>query len=128
MNLTPKEEIAWAAGLFEGEGTWIVRQSPRSPFKTAVIALQMCDRAVVEHFARVMGCGSVTCERRSERNAAHSDIWRWTTAKREDCKRIAEMLLPYLEERRAAKAREIIEATSRPDGRARGISRRWPQP
>jgi predicted metal-dependent hydrolase len=114
-------DIAWAAGLFEGEGTWITRTKPNAPKdgkRYAVIALQMCDRDVVERFAAVMGCGKVTVEARSERNPKHSDIWRWTTAKRAECLRIAELLLPYMGERRAARAREVIEASRATDLRS----------
>lgn len=112
-------DIAWAAGLFEGEGTWIVRSPKGRGNPTVVITLQMCDRDVVERFAAIMGCGKVTKgDRREEQNPRHRAIWRWGTAKRADCLRIARMLLPYLGERRTAKAREIIEAADVPDLRS----------
>jgi hypothetical protein len=114
------QEVVWAAGLFEGEGTWIVR-SPRGKGTkpTCVITLQMCDRDVVERFATVMNCGKVTKgDNREEKNPNHRPIWRWSTARRADCLRIAEMFLPYMGNRRARKAREIIEAAQQIDGRA----------
>lgn len=105
-------DIAWAAGLFEGEGTWIVRPPKGNGNATAVVALQMRDRDVVERFASIMGCGKITCERRSERNPKHSDMWRWTTAKRADVRRITELLVPYLGQRRAERARDVLVAAS----------------
>lgn len=46
-------EIAWAAGLFDGEGTaTICRGRPR-------LAVQMSDRECVSRFAQAMGCGFV---------------------------------------------------------------------
>jgi hypothetical protein len=114
-----KTDIAWAAGLFEGEGTWIVRPPRgRGTKTTTVVMLQMCDRDVVERFASIMECGKVTQgDRRWEQNPKHRPIWRWTTAKRTDCLRVAEMLMPYLGERRRAKALEIIESASQPHTR-----------
>jgi len=108
------QEVAWAAGLFEGEGTWIVRPARgRGTKTTTVIALQMCDRDVVERFAAIMGCGKVTNpDKRHEQNPKHRPIWRWSTARRADCLRIAQMFLPYLGERRSARAHEIIESAS----------------
>jgi hypothetical protein len=112
-----KTDIAWAAGLFEGEGTWIVRQPQgKGRFPTAVIALQMTDRDVVERFAEVMGCGRVTSQVDVREN--RKPLWRWTTARRVDCKRIAEAMLPYLGERRSARALEIIAVSSQVDGRS----------
>lgn len=117
--MTRAQEIAWAAGLFEGEGTWIVRPRRGNGNPTVVITLQMCDRDVVERFAAIMGCGKVgQADRRHEQNPKHRPIYRWTTAKRQDVLRIARMLQPYLGERRGAKALEVIAAADVPDLRS----------
>lgn len=102
-------EIAWAAGLFEGEGTWLLRKGKGAHPQ---IALQMCDRDVVERFARIVGVGrEIRVERRSLRNPAHSDMWRWELTNVRDARHLIEMLVPYLGERRRAKAEEIMRAT-----------------
>jgi hypothetical protein len=102
------QEIAWAAGLFEGEGTMVVARG-----KYAVMALQMRDRDVVERWALVVGCGQkVRCEKRAVRNPAHSDIYRCEIAKRVDVRRVLTMFLPYLGERRAERARQVLAVAS----------------
>ena len=46
---TASEELAWAAGIFEGEGTIVANG------RTFRLVVKMTDRDVVEHFAAVMG-------------------------------------------------------------------------
>jgi hypothetical protein len=122
-------EIAWAAGLFEGEGSMVIRptkaEKVQQRFPYVVISLGMCDQDVVERFAELMGYGRVHHYPRSIANPKHKDIWYWQVARRSDCKRIVEMFLPYLGERRSARAREILAAASVPDGRATHISRKY---
>ena len=95
--------VEWAAGLFEGEGCiWLAGGTyPR-------IKLLMTDRDVVERFADVVGG---TCRERSHhRHDAPSHLKpiygvEMTGA---EAKRVLRMFLPYLGERRGAKAREAM--------------------
>jgi hypothetical protein len=47
LALVPETDVAWAAGLFEGEGTV-------GFYKQVVIGLAMTDRDVVERFASIL--------------------------------------------------------------------------
>jgi hypothetical protein len=54
------EDIAWVAGVFEGEGTIRPRRSP--PGKKhygAQVAIRMDDQDVIEHIRAVMGFGNL---------------------------------------------------------------------
>jgi hypothetical protein len=99
-----KRGIEWAAGLFEGEGTWIVR---RTGYVQA--GLHMTDEDVVEKFAAIVGCGRVGPKRVNE--GTHKDSWLWQVGSRREVRRLAQAFLPYLGERRRARALEIIAAT-----------------
>lgn len=58
-NPSRSEQIAWAAGLFEGEGTWNAYQvKPRGKIQMQA-RVGMTDRDVVERFAEVIGFGKV---------------------------------------------------------------------
>jgi len=93
------QEIAWAAGLFEGEG---------SSYKTRTgvrIELSSCDEDVVDEFARIMNCGTISKRERPP----YKPHWRWYTNKRDDVIEILTFLLPYLGKRRTENAQAVLE-------------------
>lgn len=49
-------KIAWAAGLFEGEGTIIIRTRPEDQID---VQLGMTDKDVVDRFCEIVGVGKV---------------------------------------------------------------------
>ena len=56
LQFTSREEMAWAAGLFDGEGTIGVRRNgPAARTRRIGLALGMTDRTVVERFASALG-------------------------------------------------------------------------
>lgn len=91
----PSAEIAWAAGLFEGEGCIYagVRGAPR-------LALSMKDRDVVEHFMAVVGAGTLYPDQHG--------MTRWQAGRLAQVHGILVALLPYLGERRSAKAEAAL--------------------
>lgn len=64
-------DIAWLAGLLEGEGCFSTATS-----KSPIIQLAMCDRDVVEHAARLFGA------KRRPKSHDHPGRWKpqWVTA------------------------------------------------
>jgi hypothetical protein len=52
------QHVAWAAGLFEGEGCWnaYVRKGGKVQMQ---VRLEMTDKDVVERFAAIVGCGAI---------------------------------------------------------------------
>jgi hypothetical protein len=95
-------EIAWAAGLFEGEG------SIAFTTKTGVqLVLCMCDLDVVERFAGVVGCGAIYSY--PARNNEHSDPHRWVVSNKPDVERTLRALLPWFGSRRLERARLALE-------------------
>lgn len=73
-------DIAWAAGLFEGEGTVVVQWSTRSPRKYVQLVIAMTDEDVVREFARVVGgVGSVNGPRMNGK-LGRKPIWKWSAA------------------------------------------------
>lgn len=97
--------IAWAAGLFEGEGT-IVAGGKRE--RRVGLALVMTDEDVVRRFGGVVGFGHVT----GPYDRGHKPTWHWHCRSARDVEAVLGQLLPYLGARRTAKALEALAIAS----------------
>ena len=99
--------IEWAAGLFEGEGTMVKDKRRPNSFQ---LSLHMCDKDVVEKFAKVVGYGNVvTLHPPVHKKQGWSEFHRWTCAKRSEIRRILSAMLPYFGDRRAYTALNILD-------------------
>jgi hypothetical protein len=105
------EQLAWAAGLFEGEG-WIVVRPKRTRGELrhrAQLGLQSADVDVVRHFASVVGVGNVGGPYGHE---GYKPSWLWQTASFEYVQATIAMLWPWLGERRRGRAKEVLRLAS----------------
>lgn len=121
QNHPTPEDVAWAAGLFEGEGFWAVyrRSGDSNPRNLSVkTKLASTDRDVVERFLNIVDFGAVRVVERPAKE--HKTQYHWESGRREDIKRMARMFLPHLGSRRAQRAREILDV---PPPRGRGPAR-----
>jgi hypothetical protein len=91
-------EIAWAAGLFEGEGTVGVYVDKRGRKPRPSAALSMTDEDVVRRFAAVIGSGSVFGQQ--PRGRGRKVLWRWQSRSKPTIRAMAAAFGPYLGERR----------------------------
>lgn len=96
-------DVAWAAGLFEGEGNFTLRAKT-----SAEAMLGMTDEDVVRRFAVAVGFGSV---HREERKAPHRTLFRWSAANAQDARALIAMFLPYFGGRRRQRALAVLEYT-----------------
>lgn len=109
-------DVAWAAGLFEGEGCWNASHSPpaygRPKGRVLIQArLGMTDRDVVERFAAIMRFGSVRHHHSpAHRAKGHKPMTEWYTAGADRVREMVALFEPYMGERRLAKAREVLAA------------------
>lgn len=98
-----KTDLAWLAGLLEGEGCFSLVNTRHS---TPAVTLRMRDRDVVTRAHRLIGAtGRVRPERSS--NPRHSTIWQfgiWGAA----AIRLMRRLLPFMGKRRTAKIMALI--------------------
>ena len=88
-------QIAWAAGLYEGEGT--VRRQ---------LEIEMTDQDVINRFRDIMDCGDVTYRERPNVKPA----WRWRAGNKRDVSRCLTLMLPFFGNRRAYKALNILDS------------------
>lgn len=103
-----RENLAWAAGLFEGEGCITLSGKPPSG-KRVVLELGMTDEDVVKKFHAIVGVGHVGGPYHpSTRPNHHKPHWRWTVTGGRQAQAVLAALWPFLCLRRKAKAEEAI--------------------
>lgn len=99
--------VAWAAGLFEGEGCMNAYANG-----TAVrmqVRLGMTDRDVVERFAAIVGVGNLSVhDPPAHRAKGWKPLYTWCVYEAEKVRVVIALLLPYMGERRRAKAEEVL--------------------
>jgi len=93
-------EIAWAAGLFEGEGC--ITRTRGYP----AVSLGMTDLDVVNRFAAVVGVG----RRHVSTTQRTKPMYFWTCGRFEDVQYIVGLFWRFLGERRRNRAREVLLA------------------
>ena len=118
------ENVAWAAGIFEGEGTFT--RNGRTGKKWAANAcVRMTDEDVVRRFAAVMGFGSVTGPLMD--HGSPKPYWSWRVGSKEHFQATVAMFWPRLGVRRRARAKELLIANNARVGRWGGAFGRRPR-
>ena len=112
------EEVAWLAGLWEGEGCWYINperkwwSNQRQKYYTSSayirMSLGMTDRDVVERVAAIMDGRKVRHEYRSKKNPNHKDMY-WMQLQGAAAYRWTMHMKPYLGERRKHKIDWIMK-------------------
>lgn len=101
-------ETAWAAGLFEGEGSIVCHKIiNRANSYRVTLTMTMVDRDVVERFYHIVGVGSFLGPYKGQRDG-NQEKYVWQVQNFSGCLLILEKFLPYLGARRKEKAIETI--------------------
>lgn len=103
-------DIAWAAGLFEGEGCFSLTSS--SPKATATLYLRaqmnMVDEEPIRRFVEIVGVGDLRfANPPSTQKRGHSPYWSWKVSGA-DALSVYRLLKPHLSMRRKVCAEQII--------------------
>lgn len=99
-------DVAWAAGLFEGEGTFVAARR-RDRFYLRLV-ISMSDEDVLERFRQAVGGrhAPTPVKRRHSRHLGAKQMWRLEYSGI-DAIRIGELFRPWLGARRTARLDEI---------------------
>jgi hypothetical protein len=92
--------LAWAAGLFDGEGTIY---SANGRVRASV---HMTDLDVLETFHSNFGGAIHKCKKQKEH---HKESWRWSLQASSEAVNFLKKILPFLHNRRTKRAKEAIE-------------------
>lgn len=101
------EDIAWFAGLFEGEGCF----SYDKKFQALRLYLGSTDLDILERIQQVLGVGSIS---KQKEKPNRKTFWMWYISKRKDVDFVCELIRPWLGVRRTARLNEIIELRAEP--------------
>lgn len=109
-------EIAWAAGLFEGEGcfTRTVRRQVilrtigglEVEYMQLQMSLSMTDEDVVRRYHSIVNCGGITIR---DFPGKLKRQWMWQVQRLDDVKRLYDTFYPWLGERRRHRGQEVID-------------------
>lgn len=92
------------ANLFEGEGCIGIKRTGNHLY--ARLTVSMSDEDVVRAFHQRAGCGTV---RGPVQRPNRKPMWTWAVGHKAEVRRLLTLWLPYLGERRSAKAREALD-------------------
>jgi hypothetical protein len=96
-------DITWAAGLFEGEGSIDIKKS--RGYEYLRLQLASTDEDIIRKFHYIVGLGSVFGPYGPYKTGLKQQ-WRWHISNKK-ADSVLSCLLPYLGDRRTAKALEI---------------------
>ncbi len=107
------EEVAWFAGLFEGEGWISVSYRPnhsntkRKPYYLMIrMSIKMTDLDTLEKVYNMLGGGLVSTKVIENRKPC----WTWTLGDKMKCSTIGHLIFPYMSRRRQLKLCSMFDA------------------
>ena len=115
--------IAWAAGVFEGEGCFVsALNNGHTPYPKA--AVKMTDEDTVRRFGEAVGFGYVTGPHQP--SISHwKRYWAWHIHGFEKVQALYAMFYPWLSQRRKARGAEVLRATPPAIPPGLGAHNRW---
>ena len=96
-------ELAWAIGLFEGEGCIYLRKNKQQVH----LFVRMTDLDVLEKLQKLWGGTVKACT--PAKDPKHKKSWRWALYRRAEVKNILLQILPHLSARRSCKALDGLD-------------------
>lgn len=103
--MTP-EEIAWVAGILEGEGCFHVK---RNWYNQPSITVDMTDEDILLRLAKFTEIGRVY----GPYEGVNKPKWHWKVQRINDCIALCNAVLPWMGERRTEQINSLLEATVR---------------
>lgn len=112
-----RENIAWLAGLFEGEGCISLRDYISDAEPRFNLIIKMTDEDVIRRAHGVAGIGCVGGPYMEK--AGTKPCWRWSAWNNQNCVALLYAMYPFLGSRRRGKICEMLSVW-RGNGRERG--------
>ena len=97
-------QLAWAVGLFEGEGCITFRDKAH---KKPYLKMSMTDFDVIRKFHKLIGRGNL--DYIPKRKAHWQDQLQWRMGGKQNVRYVLGLFLPHLGDRRAHKALDILD-------------------
>ena len=100
MNTLSEAEVAWLAGIYEGEGNCSIRTG-----RNFRVEIAMTDEDVMQHLYQIVGIGSIKLY---PARGAYKPVTRWSVGGKEAVL-FLEKILPWLGCRRSERATQAIQ-------------------
>lgn len=97
------KEIAWAAGLYEGEGTCCISHG------SAIVSIVMTDLKPVQWFFETIGCGKIYGPYQYKK--MYKPWYRWSVCGWSNVNDIFDKLKPWLADRRIQQFEKVLRKT-----------------
>lgn len=98
-------EVAWLAGLLEGEGHFGIIEGDGSHRTRAVVQMEMTDEDVVRRAHEMTGVGGVSTYDR----IGYKKSWKWQVAAQEDVADLLRSIRNWMGQRRAARIEACLQ-------------------
>ena len=100
--------IAWVAGLFEGEGCISVNKpaNENRTYQHVQLRITSTDKDVLDGVVSILG-GNISNPRMADKST--KPFWQWCISSKPEVYKTLLLLYPYLSSRRSAKADEALE-------------------
>lgn len=107
-------ELAWLAGLLEGEGCFKIFQDTRPKLDGTrswryAVYIKMTDLDVLERARDIGGVGTICTANSPSKPEHYKPSWQWQVQRNTDALWLMRTILPYMGTRRSAKIHEILE-------------------
>jgi hypothetical protein len=100
--------LAWAAGIFEGEGTFNTYTNGKSETRYLRLVVSMVDEDIIKRFASVVGYGTVYFSYPpSRKNRGWQPMYTWQVNGK-DAHKVLALIRPWFGERREKKTKEVL--------------------
>jgi len=100
-----QSDIAWAAGLYEGEG-WLTKRTDRTTWQ---LGIKSTDFDVLQKFHNIFNAGSIRLCQEPSLKAHWKPIWQYLVCNKAGMHKILTAILPHLGSRRAYKALNFLD-------------------
>ncbi len=104
-------DVAWAAGLFEGEGYFEIPKTTKSSCRAGISST---DLDVLQRFHRIVRVGTIHLHKKANYRSSVKPAWMWRTSNREECLTIIFLFAPFMGQRRRKRADECLSTLTRP--------------
>lgn len=107
--MTTSQSLAWAAGLYEGEGTVSVSRLSTGR-KQFYMRIEMTDEDVLLRFKDAVACGAVRAlpPRTDPKRLHHKPTFMWQVGGRDDVRQLLAAFTPWLGSRRLQQAMKVL--------------------
>jgi hypothetical protein len=110
--MTP-EEIAWLAGIVEGEGSIFAHRQTKNGhvYVYPVLVVGMTDLDIIERLYSITGVGRIMGPYGPYDKPIHKPKWQWKVNRTMETRQLLELIRPYMGERRGAKIAAVLAET-----------------